>query len=120
MPKNRRCLDLGHALHHAIKSFDGFGRVAVMASGGLTHFVIDEDLDRKILAAMKSGDEAALEAIPESLFKVGHGGDQELVSGDFGDERDATSATIWWTTCHATGRKREPETRWRSCTGIKL
>jgi len=42
-----------------------------MASGGLTHFVIDEDLDRKILAAMHDGDEAALEAIPESLFKVG-------------------------------------------------
>ena len=42
-----------------------------MASGGLTHFVIDEDLDRKILAAMAAGDEAALEAIPESLFKVG-------------------------------------------------
>ena len=71
MPKNRRCLDLGSALHRAIKSFDGFGRVAVMASGGLTHFVIDEELDRKILAAMKEGDEAALAAIPESLFKVG-------------------------------------------------
>jgi hypothetical protein len=71
VPKNRRCLDLGAALHRAIKSFDGCGRVAVMASGGLTHFVIDEDLDRKILAAMAAGDEAALEAIPESLFKVG-------------------------------------------------
>ena len=33
--------------------------------------MIDEDLDRKILAAMAKGDEAALEAIPESLFKVG-------------------------------------------------
>jgi hypothetical protein len=43
----------------------------VMASGGLTHFVIDEELDRQILAAMAKGDEAALEAIPESLFKVG-------------------------------------------------
>jgi len=71
VPKNRRCLDLGRALHRAIKSFDGFKRVAVMASGGLTHFVIDEELDRKILAAMKEGDEAALEGIPESLFKVG-------------------------------------------------
>ena len=47
------------------------GRVAVMASGGLTHFVIDEELDRKILAAMQEGDEAALDAIPESYFKVG-------------------------------------------------
>jgi hypothetical protein len=71
VPKNRRCLDLGRALYRAIRSFDGFQRVAVMASGGLTHFVIDEELDRKILAAMQTGDETALEAIPESLFKVG-------------------------------------------------
>src|SRR5580692_5910316 len=71
VPKNQRCLDLGSALHRAIKSFDGVGRVAVMASGGLTHFVIDEELDQKILAAMKAGDEKALEGIPESLFKVG-------------------------------------------------
>src|ERR1700744_1140429 len=65
VPKNRRCLDLGHALHRAIRNFDGVGRVAVMASGGLTHFVIDEELDRKILAAMKDGNERALEEIPE-------------------------------------------------------
>jgi hypothetical protein len=71
VPKNKRCLDFGHALHRAIKSFDGVGRVAIMASGGLTHFVIDEELDRKILAAMQDGNEKALEAIPESLFKVG-------------------------------------------------
>src|SRR5215469_12934057 len=71
VPKNKRCLDLGRALHRAIKKFDGFSRVAVMASGGLTHFVIDEELDRRILAAMKDGDEKALEDIPESLFKVG-------------------------------------------------
>ena len=42
-----------------------------MASGGLTHFVIDEDFDQTVIAAMKSGDEAALAALPESYFKVG-------------------------------------------------
>ena len=71
VPKNRRCLDLGRALHRAIKSFKGFQRVALMASGGLTHFVIDEELDQKILTAMEKGDEAALESIPENIFKVG-------------------------------------------------
>src|SRR5262249_24338576 len=40
VPKNRRCLDLGRALYRAIKSFKGYSRVALMASGGLTHFVI--------------------------------------------------------------------------------
>src|ERR1700684_4137419 len=71
VPKNRRCLDLGCRLHPAIKSFKGVQRVAVMASGGLTHFVVDEELDRKILAAIKESDEEILAAIPENIFKVG-------------------------------------------------
>ncbi|HEY4362626.1 MAG TPA: hypothetical protein VGN17_16775 [Bryobacteraceae bacterium] len=71
VPKNRRCLDLGRALHRAIKSFSGYKRVALMASGGLTHFVVDEELDRKILTALDTSDEATLEAIPENVFKVG-------------------------------------------------
>src|SRR5262245_59528243 len=70
-PKVRRCLELGRALYRALKNFDGFKRIALMASGGLTHFVIDEDLDRKVIAAMESGDEGALEKLPENLFKVG-------------------------------------------------
>jgi len=71
VPKNHRCLDLGRALHRAIKSFKGYGRVALMASGGLTHFVIDEDLDQTILGAIAKGDEDTLARIPESIFKVG-------------------------------------------------
>ncbi len=71
VPKLGRCLKLGHALARAIRSFQGFKRVALMASGGLTHFVIDEDLDRKVLAAMANGDEQALANLPENVFKVG-------------------------------------------------
>jgi hypothetical protein len=70
-PKLHRCLDLGRGLYRAIKSFNGFKRVALMASGGLTHFVIDEDLDRTVMSAMKAGDEKALAGLPENLFKVG-------------------------------------------------
>jgi hypothetical protein len=71
VPKNRRCLDLGRALSRAVKNFDGFGRVALMASGGLTHFVIDEELDQQVIKGMAKGDEKALEEIPENVFKVG-------------------------------------------------
>src|SRR5262245_19948467 len=70
-PKLRRCLELGRALARAIKTFNGFKRVALMASGGLTHFVIDEDFDQAVIAAMQAGDEAALAELPESFFKVG-------------------------------------------------
>ncbi|MEP7304308.1 MAG: protocatechuate 3,4-dioxygenase [Acidobacteriota bacterium] len=70
-PKLLRCLELGRALARAIKSFDGFGRVALMASGGLTHFVLDEEFDRTVIAAMKAGDEDTLAKLPENVFKVG-------------------------------------------------
>ena len=70
-PKTARCLELGRALQRAIKSFTGYKRVAMMASGGLTHFVVDEDLDQKVMKAMAAGDEKALTEIPENIFKVG-------------------------------------------------
>jgi hypothetical protein len=70
-PKLHRCLELGRALYRAITSFKGFGRVALMASGGLTHFVIDEDLDKTVITAMQKGDEDTLAKLPENVFKVG-------------------------------------------------
>jgi len=70
-PRLQRCLDLGHALHRAIATYTGFKRVALMASGGLTHFVIDEDFDRAVMQAMRTGDERALASLPENVFKVG-------------------------------------------------
>ena len=72
VPKNQRCLDLGHAIYRAVKKFNGtYKRIAMMASGGLTHFVIDEDFDQQILAAIAKGDEGALQELPEAYFKVG-------------------------------------------------
>jgi len=70
-PKIGRCLALGRALRRAISTFHGCGRVALVASGGLSHFVIDEELDREILRAMENGDEPALARLPENVFKVG-------------------------------------------------
>lgn len=67
-PRLRRVLAFGHALQAAIEELPGDLRVAVIASGGLSHFCVDEELDRPILAAMQRGDEAALCAFPESYF----------------------------------------------------
>ncbi|MDX3904946.1 MAG: protocatechuate 3,4-dioxygenase [Pigmentiphaga sp.] len=68
-PLTRRCLQVGHALTKAIDALPADLRVAVIASGGFTHFVVDEELDRRILDAMGDGDEAALAAVPESYFE---------------------------------------------------
>lgn len=63
-----RSLAFGHALRKAIESLPTGLRVAVLASGGMTHFVIDEALDRRVLNAMAAHNEAALAAEPENFF----------------------------------------------------
>jgi len=68
-PRTRRCLQMGHALAKAIRAMPEGLRVAVVASGGFTHFVVDEELDRRILDAMQRGDEAALADVPEAYFE---------------------------------------------------
>jgi Catalytic LigB subunit of aromatic ring-opening dioxygenase len=70
-PSVRRCLALGHALRRAIKNWNGHKRVALVASGGLTHFVIDEEFDQTVLSAMERSDEDALARLPENYFRVG-------------------------------------------------
>src|SRR5262249_42675163 len=70
-PSVRRCLALGHALRRAVKNWSGHKRVALVASGGLTHFVIDEEFDQTVLSAMERGDEDALARLPETYFRVG-------------------------------------------------
>ena len=67
-PTVRRCLAFGRAVARAVQSFPGDARVALIASGGLTHFAIDEELDRKVLDAMAAGDLASIERIPEAMF----------------------------------------------------
>ena len=68
IPTAARCLAFGHALRRAIEAWGEDVKVALLASGGWTHFVIDEELDARFLAAMRARDEAALAAIPENRF----------------------------------------------------
>jgi hypothetical protein len=70
-PTPSRCYDLGHALHQAIQSSPAKLRVGVVASGGLSHFVTDERLDRQLLAALRAGSEEQLRAIPPELLNAG-------------------------------------------------
>jgi hypothetical protein len=67
----KRCYALGKALGNAIESWDQNERVAVIASGGLTHFVIEEDLDLHVLEGLKEGDEAKITGLPNIRFMSG-------------------------------------------------
>lgn len=70
-PTARRCADFGRAVVRAIQSWPGQQRVALVASGGLSHFVIDESLDRVLLDALRTNDMAPLEALDDSLLQSG-------------------------------------------------
>ncbi|HEY7063682.1 MAG TPA: protocatechuate 3,4-dioxygenase [Chloroflexota bacterium] len=71
-PTPRRCYALGQALRRAIETWDGDQKVAVIASGGLTHFVIEEDFDRQILDALEARDGAALSSLPVDWLNSGN------------------------------------------------
>jgi len=70
-PPAARCYQFGRALARAVMSWPEDIRVAMIASGGLTHFVVDESFDHEILEALQKGDAAALSAFPENMFQSG-------------------------------------------------
>ena len=53
MPDPRECIAFGRALRQAVESWPSDARVAVVASGGLSHFVVDEVTDRRVLSALE-------------------------------------------------------------------
>lgn len=70
-PKPARCFALGQALRRAIESSPLALRVAIVASGGLSHFVTNEPLDRRVVDALRSDDRSALAALPAALLNSG-------------------------------------------------
>lgn len=65
------CWRLGEAIRAAVDAWDTAERVAVFASGGLSHFVVLEDLDRRVLAGLEAGDAATFDAIPPARLRSG-------------------------------------------------
>jgi hypothetical protein len=71
VPTAARCHDIGRALREAIEASSLELRVAVLASGGLSHFVVDEDLDRLVLDNLGSEGAQQLRAIPSQALREG-------------------------------------------------
>jgi hypothetical protein len=66
-----RCLEIGKSIARVVRAMPEPLRVAVIASGGLSHFVTDESLDRHVLGALARGDAAALTDLPRSALREG-------------------------------------------------
>jgi hypothetical protein len=70
-PLPRRCARLGGALKALIEAYPEDLRVGVLASGGLSHFVVDEALDRGVIDALKRKDMEYLAALDPRRLKAG-------------------------------------------------
>jgi len=63
-PSPRRCFDLGVAIRALIEAYPQNIRVGILASGGLSHFLVNEALDHAVVKALQQNDYAALKALP--------------------------------------------------------
>ena len=70
-PTPQRCVDLGIAIRELIESFPQNLRVGIAASGGLSHFLVNETLDQKIIEAVRRQDVKALAALSPRHLQSG-------------------------------------------------
>jgi hypothetical protein len=70
-PTPRRCYRLGQAIRAAVEAYPADVRIGVVASGGLSHFTVDEELDGSVARALQQKDAAALESLPRNKLNAG-------------------------------------------------
>ncbi|MGE5539487.1 MAG: hypothetical protein ACM30I_12785 [Gemmatimonas sp.] len=70
-PSAKRCFEFGAALGHALAASPVARRVAIVASGGLSHTKIDEALDQAFIAALERHDAAYLTSMPSDKLVAG-------------------------------------------------
>ena len=70
-PSPQRCFDLGLAIGDLVAAFPDDIRVGILASGGLSHFMVNEELDRKVVGAIEHKDHDTLTSLPANLLHTG-------------------------------------------------
>jgi protocatechuate 4,5-dioxygenase beta chain len=87
IPSPRRAYEVGNHLRDVMRGYPGDERVAVLATGGLSHepggpryFWVDEEFDRWFLGLLERGDHRTLleECTLERMEEAGSGGTAEL------------------------------------------
>ena len=118
IPTPERAYHVGATLRDVLRAYPGDERVAVIATGGLSHepggpryFWVDEEFDRWFLELLKQGDHDALlrECTLERMEEAGSGGTAELL---------AWVLTMAFTAGPAEVLAYMPAIAWRSGTGM--
>jgi hypothetical protein len=76
-PTPARCYALGQAVRRAVEAWDSDKRVAIIASGGLSHVIMDEELDRVVVDALQRKDVTTLKCLPRKKLV---GGTSEILN----------------------------------------
>ena len=71
VPSAARCHGAGQAIRAAVESWHSSARVAVIASGGLSHFVVDEELDQRVLDGITQRDADSLRSLTRAQLRSG-------------------------------------------------
>jgi hypothetical protein len=90
-PTAKRCYKLGKSIARGIAAWNRARRVAVVASGGLSHFVTDETIDRLLIKGILEKDGGVLSSLPENRLQ------------------SAASEIKNWVTCAAVCESLDPE-----------
>ena len=118
IPTPARAYEVGTTLREMVQAYPGAERVAVVATGGLSHepggpryFWVDEEFDRWFLDLLRKGDHAALlhECTLERMEAAGSGGTAELL---------AWMVALAFTSGPAEVLAYMPAIAWRSGTGM--
>ena len=118
IPTPARAYEVGSTLREMLAAYPGSERVAVVATGGLSHepggpryFWVDEEFERWVLDLLKQGDHAALlrECTLERMEAAGSGGTAELL---------AWILALAFTSGPAEVLAYMPAVAWRSGTGM--
>ena len=70
-PRPWRCYAMGELLFDVISAWDADVRVAIIGSGGMSHFVINESFDAELIAAIQGRDASWLKGVDHKLFRDG-------------------------------------------------
>lgn len=70
-PTTKRCYEFGRMVREGIEAWDSDLRVAVLGSGGMSHPIVDEQLDRSILDWIAGKQRDHLCSIPAEKFPGG-------------------------------------------------
>lgn len=76
-PTPKRCYAFGQAVRKAIEAWDSSKRVAIMASGGLSHVVIDEEIDAMTIDGLRNKKPELLFRLPRERLR---GGTSEILN----------------------------------------